>query len=130
MKFFDRLIAGLSIGGQKNLAKSINRVFNILENLEGEPLSGISVTRNGDVWRISYDGSRSSSGGEWDGTAPDGYEWETVNIVLDDKIVTRDILTKTSTKAEVVHWHSTDSRLLLQCNTSGVLRLDKGYLKS
>lgn len=129
MKFFDRLIEGLSIGGQKNLAKSINKVFDILENLEGAPMSGITVTRNGDVWRIGYD-STPSEGDPWDGTAPTGYEWETVNIVLDNKIVTRDILVKTSTKAEVVHWHAADSRLLLQVDTNGVLRLDKGYLKS
>jgi hypothetical protein len=71
-----------------------------------------------------------AGGSDWDGTAPSGYEWEQVNIVLDNKIVTRDILVKTSTKANVVTWSSSDSRLLLQCNTSGVLRLDKGYLKS
>lgn len=69
-------------------------------------------------------------GGGWDGIAPDGVEWLTLNFVVDTKIVTLEVLVKTSTKADVVTWSSTDSRLLLQCNTSGVLRLDKGYLKS
>lgn len=68
--------------------------------------------------------------GGWDGTAPSGYEWLTLNFVADSKIVTLEVLVKTSTKADVATWSSTDSRLLLQCNTSGVLRLDKGYLKS
>jgi hypothetical protein len=68
--------------------------------------------------------------GGWDGTAPSGYEWEQVNIVCDNKIVTRHILTRTITKALVIDWDSASSRLLLQCNTSGFLRLDKGYLKS
>jgi hypothetical protein len=68
--------------------------------------------------------------GSWDGTAPSGYEWVTLNFVVDSKIVTLEVLVKTSTKADVVTWSSADSRLLLQCNSSGVLRLDKGYLKS
>lgn len=68
--------------------------------------------------------------GAWDGTAPSGYEWLTLNFVVDSKIVTLEVLVKTSTKADVVTWNSDDSRLLLQCNSSGVLRLDKGYLKS
>lgn len=68
--------------------------------------------------------------GGWDGTAPSGYEWETLNIVTDGKIVARKILTKTADKSDVSTWSSSNSRLLLQCNTSGVLRLDKGYLKS
>jgi hypothetical protein len=68
-------------------------------------------------------------GGSWDGTAPSGYEWETLNIVTDGKIVARKILVKTSDKSDVSTWSASDSRLLLQCNTSGVLRLDKGYLK-
>jgi hypothetical protein len=71
-----------------------------------------------------------AGGADWDGTAPSGYEWETLNIVTDGKIVARKILTKTADKADVSTWTSSDSRLLLQCNTSGVLRLDKGYLKS
>lgn len=69
-------------------------------------------------------------GADWDGTAPTGYEWVTLNFVADSKIMTLEVLVKTSTKVEVASWTSADSRLLLQCNTSGVLRLDKGYLKS
>lgn len=72
---------------------------------------------------------------KWDATAPTGYEWETVNIVLDNKIATREILVKTATKSNVVEWSSTDSRLLLQVKggtgaDAGKLRLDKGYLKT
>lgn len=69
-------------------------------------------------------------GGAWDGTAPSGYEWITLNFVTDGKIITLKVLCHTATKADVATWTSSDSRLLLQCNTSGVLRLDKGYLKS
>ena len=71
---------------------------------------------------------------KWDATAPTGYEWETLNIVLDNKIATREILVKTATKANVVEWSSTDTRLLLQVKggtggDAGKLRMDKGYLK-
>ena len=72
---------------------------------------------------------------KWDATAPTGYEWETLNIVLDNKIVTREILVKTLTKTDVVTWSSTDARLLLQVKggtggDAGKLRVDKGYLKA
>lgn len=72
---------------------------------------------------------------KWDATAPTGYEWETVNIVLDSKIVTREILVKTSTKADVVTWSSSNAREILQVKGGtgddlGKLRIDKGYLKS
>jgi hypothetical protein len=39
-------IAGVSIGGQKGLAKSLNNVFDILENLDGAPFSGIKIKRH------------------------------------------------------------------------------------
>ena len=134
MKFFERLIAGLSIGAQKGFAKSINRLFDIMENLDGAPYSGIKVKRVGDQWRIHYDGSQSSGeGGAWDGEAPDGYEWETLNIVTDGKIVTREVLVKSETSADVQTWDSDDARLLLQVKggtgeDAGLLRIDKGYL--
>lgn len=136
IKYFTRLIEGLSLGGQKGFAKSINTVFDILENLEGEPFSGIRIKRHGKVWRIGYDGSQpSGEGGAWDGTAPTGFEWETLNVVTDGKIVTREVLVKTSTKADVVTWDVDDARLLLQVKggtgaDAGKLRIDKGYLKS
>jgi len=57
IKYFKRLIQGKSIGGQEDLARSINNVFDILENLDGAPYSGISVKRTGNQWRIHYDGS-------------------------------------------------------------------------
>ena len=72
---------------------------------------------------------------KWDATAPTGYEWETVNIVLDNKIVTRKILVETASKADVATWSSSDARLLLQVkggtgSDAGKLRIDKGYLKT
>lgn len=135
IKYFKRIIEGLSIGGQEGLAESLNNAFDILENLEGAPLSGINVKRDGNIWRIGYDGSQSTGGEAWDGTAPDGYEWETLNVVTDGKIVTREVLVKTSSKADVVTWDSDDARLLLQVKggtgaDAGKLRIDKGYLKS
>jgi hypothetical protein len=135
IKYFTRLIAGFSLGGQKGFAKSINTVFDILENLEGEPFSGIRIKRNGKIWRIGYDGSQGGGSGEaWDGTAPDGFEWETLNIVTDGKIVTREVLVKSATSADVETWDEDDARLLLQVkggtgDDAGLLRIDKGYLK-
>lgn len=61
IKYFKRIIEGLSIGGQEGLAKSLNNAFDILENLEGAPLSGIKVNREGNIWRIGYDGSQSGN---------------------------------------------------------------------
>jgi len=134
IKYFTRLIAGFALGGQKGFAKSINSVFDILENLEGEPFSGIRIKRNGKIWRIGYDGSQGGGSGEaWDGTAPDGFEWETLNIVTDGKIVTREVLVKSETSADVQTWDEDDARLLLQVkggtgDDAGLLRIDKGYL--
>jgi hypothetical protein len=76
-----------------------------------------------------------NAAGAWDGTAPTGFEWETLNVVTDGKIVTREVLVKTSTKADVATWSSTDARLLLQVKggtgeDAGKLRIDKGYLKA
>jgi len=73
--------------------------------------------------------------GAWDGTAPEGYEWETLNVVTDTGIKTREVLVKTATSADVETWTSTDARLLLQVkggtgDDAGLLRIDKGYLKS
>jgi hypothetical protein len=136
MKFFERLRAGLSIGAQKDIAKTMNLLFDILENLDGAPSSGIKVKGVGDQLRIHYDGSQpSGEGGAWDGTAPDGYEWETLNIVTDGKIVTREVLVKSETSADVQTWDEDDARLLLQVkggtgDDAGLLRIDKGYLKS
>lgn len=66
IKYFKRLIQGVSIGGQEDLARSINNVFDILENLEGAPYSGIKITRTGNMWRIGYDGSVESGSGSGD----------------------------------------------------------------
>lgn len=60
IKFFERLREGFSLGSQVGFAKSINRVFDILENLDGAPNTGIKVKRIGDQWRIHYDGSQES----------------------------------------------------------------------
>jgi hypothetical protein len=135
IKYFKRIVEGLSIGGQEGLAKSLNNVFDILENLEGAPFSGIKINRNGNIWRINYDGVMGSSGGAWDGTAPTGFEWETLNIVTDGKIVTREVLVKSETSVDVVTWDADDARLLLQVkggtgDDAGKLRIDKGYLKA
>ena len=136
IKYFVRLKEGFAIGAQKGFARSINKLFDIMECLDGAPQSGIKVKRVGDQWRIHYDGSQESGeGGAWDGTAPDGFEWETLNIVTDGKIVTREVLVKTETSADVQTWDSDDARLLLQVKggtgaDAGFLRIDKGYLKS
>ena len=90
------------------------------------------TVEGGTVKVLSSDGF---SALKWDGTAHEGFEWETVNIVLDNKIVTREILVKTDTKADVSTWSSSDARLLLQVKggtggDAGKLRVDKGYLKA
>ena len=62
IKYFERLIEGLSIGAQKGFARSINHLFDIMENLDGAPYSGITLKRIGNQWRIHYDGSQGGSG--------------------------------------------------------------------
>jgi hypothetical protein len=133
IKYFTRLVAGFSLGGQKGFAKSINTVFDILENLEGEPFSGIRIKRHGKIWRIGYDGSQGAgSGGGWDGTAPTGFEWEELTIVTDSGIRKRKVLVESNTNTDI-EWDSDDARLLLQVkggtgDDAGKLRIEKGYL--
>ena len=64
IKYFDRLTEGLSIGAQEGFVKSVNLVFDILENLDGAFGSGIKVKRVGDQWRIHSDGTAAESSGE------------------------------------------------------------------
>lgn len=77
---------------------------------------------------------------EWEAVEPagdEGYEEETLNLVLDGKIVTRTLRVKSdvggetpvTNKADVATWDDTDAKLLLQVDDTGVLRVGKGYLK-
>ncbi len=64
MRLFNRIKAGLAIGAQKNLASNLNKVFEILERIEG--VGGITISKNGTDWRIANggtDGGGSDGGG-------------------------------------------------------------------
>ena len=55
MRIFDRIKAGFAIGAQKNLASNLNKVFEILERIEG--VGGITISKNGTDWRIANGGT-------------------------------------------------------------------------
>ena len=123
-KLFQRMISGKAIGAQKGFAASINRLFDIIENLDA--VRPLKLNKHGVDWRLTTMpdlAPNSESGG-----VPDGYEEETLNIITDAGIVTRKVLVETSSKASVEAFSSSDSRLLLSINTSGVVRKSKGYL--
>ena len=64
MRIFDRIKAGFAIGAQKNLASNLNKVFEILERIEG--VGGITISKNGTDWRIAnggIDGGGTNGGG-------------------------------------------------------------------
>ena len=55
MRIFGRIKSGFAIGAQKNLASDINKVFEILERIEG--VGGITISKNGTDWRIANGGT-------------------------------------------------------------------------
>ena len=63
MRIFGRIKAGFAIGAQKNLASNLNKVFEILERIEG--VGGITISKNGTDWRIANGGT---DGGGTNGT--------------------------------------------------------------
>ena len=63
MRLFGRIKSGLAIGAQKNLASNLNKVFEILERIEG--VGGITISKNGTNWRIANGGT---DGGGTNGT--------------------------------------------------------------
>lgn len=107
--FKNKLKSGLAIGAQKNFAEDFNKVLEILENIDG--LGGITIAKNGNMWRISVTGQQTASSG---GGIPSGYEEETINIVTSNGIQTRTVLSKTADKADVVTPASGNKRLVLQ----------------
>lgn len=90
-------------------------------------VTGIKTGGSGKLIQLITKPLGESGGG---GGVPDGYEEETLNIITDAGIVTRKVLVETSSKASVEAFSSSDSRLLLSINTSGVVRKSKGYLKA
>lgn len=74
-------------------------------------------------------GNGVGSGGGGGGDILADYEPLTLNFVTDSKIVTLTVLALKKDTEDVRNFTSSDSRLLLQVNTSGKLTLDKGYLK-
>ena len=64
MRIFGRIKSGFAIGAQKNLASNLNKVFEILERIEG--VGGITISKKGTDWRIANGGT--------DGGGPDGGE--------------------------------------------------------
>jgi hypothetical protein len=55
MRIFGRIKSGLAIGAQKNLASDLNKVFEILERIEG--VGGITISKNCTDWRIANGGT-------------------------------------------------------------------------
>ncbi len=55
MRIFGRIKSGFAIGAQKNLASDVNKVFEILERIEG--VGGITISKNGTDWRIANGGT-------------------------------------------------------------------------
>jgi hypothetical protein len=123
-RLFIRLKKGKAIGAQKGLADSLNKLFEIMENIEG--IGGVNIAKDGVDWKVMIDQTEAPSGGG----IPDGYEEETLNIITDSGIVTRKVLVETATKDTVETFASADSRLLLAITTGGVVRKSKGYLKT
>ena len=108
--FKNKIKSGLAIGAQKTFAEDLNKVMEILENIEG--LGGVTISKNGNTWRISVTGQLTASGGS--GGIPAGYEEEQLDVVTAAGIKTRTVLVKTSTKADVVTPGSGNKRLVLQ----------------
>lgn len=84
------------------------------------------------IWfdgQVGGNGVGSSGGGGGGGDILAGYEPLTLNFVTDSKIVTLTVMALKKDTEDVRNFTSSDSRLLLQVNTSGKLTLDKGYLK-
>lgn len=59
----------------------------------------------------------------------DDWEEEKLNVVTDSGIVTRTVLVKTATKANVKTFGTGDNRLLLQVDDSGKLTVERGYFR-
>lgn len=110
--FKNKIKSGLAIGAQKTFAEDFNKVMEILENIEG--LGGVTISKNGNTWRISVTGQLTASGGSGGGGIPAGYEEEQLDVVTAAGIKTRTVLVKTSTKADVVTPGSGNKRLVLQ----------------
>ncbi len=60
MRIFGRIKSGFAIGAQKNLASDLNKVFEILERIEG--VGGITISKNGTDWRIANGGGTDGGG--------------------------------------------------------------------
>lgn len=111
--FKNKIKSGLAIGAQKTFAEDLNKVMEILENIEG--LGGITIAKNGNTWRISVTGQATESiGSGGGGGIPAGYEEEELNYITSAGIKTRTVLVKTATKADVVTPGSGNKRLVLQ----------------
>ena len=66
MRIFGRIKSGFAIGAQKNLASNLNKVFEILERIEG--VGGITISKNGTDWRIANSGGTYGGGTDGGGT--------------------------------------------------------------
>ena len=74
MRIFDRIKAGLAIGAQKNLASNLNKVFEILERIEG--VGGITISKNGTYWRIANGGTDGGGGTNYTNVTTVQTPWE------------------------------------------------------
>lgn len=122
---FKRFEKGATLNNM-NLMHDLNIVYDILEFLRG---GGHIVLRKNDPKAWLIDDSQVSAGAS-PADDVDDWEEETLNIVTDAGVITRTLTVKTSTKADVETWDSTDTRLLLQVDDNGKLTADRGYFKT
>lgn len=104
MKHFkNKLVSGKAVGAQSTLAEDLNKVFEILENIEG--IGGVSVTKKGTLWRICMGGDEpdgdsdpvTPGGGSSSGGVPTGYADGTVITAIQFDTSTKQIQIKTAT---------------------------------
>jgi len=129
MNHFKNKLKPGAIGAQPTFREDFNKVMEILENIEG--LGGITISKNGNTWRISVTGQATESIGSGGGGIPAGYEEEQLDVVTAAGIKTRTVLVKTSTKADVVTPGSGNKRLVLQVTepSTGTYALGLDYVQ-
>lgn len=80
--FTTKIKKGKAIGAQKGLSDDLEKVFTILENLEG--IGGVEIKRDGVFWRIAVTSSMAGGGGS-SGGVPTGYT-ERSNSIVDMQV--------------------------------------------
>jgi len=129
--FSNKLQHGVAIGAQPNFVNVINKIIDILENIEG--IGDVTIHKDGIDWRIAR-ADKDPSYTDFTQTnvdppgTPPGYVQETLNLVTDSGIVTRTLLVRKADMATIVTFYPSQNRKLLQINSAGKVAVDYGYL--